>query len=199
MPDDVSTTALDHAAFKTGSDAHLQPVNSASSPVFALPGLRSLHAHSASDNWYFAYGSNMNPARMQARGLTVLEVMQGRLPGYSLCFNKRAADRAPGRAYANIRYQRDGLVEGVLYRLQCANEIRKLDHFEGTPIYYSRERLAVIAPHGVQPAWVYIANPAFREEGLLPSVDYLAHLLAGRELLSEAYWSTLSALPFHPD
>ena len=46
---------------------------------------------------------------------------------------------------------------------------------------------------------MYIANPAFREEGLLPSEDYLAHLLAGRELLSEAYWSALAALPFHPD
>ncbi len=199
MPDDVSTTALDHAALKTASDVHLQPVNSASSPVFALPGLRSLHAHSAWDNWYFAYGSNMNPARMQARGLTVLEALPGHLPGYSLCFNKRAADRAPGRAYANIRHQHGSVVEGVLYRLQDAGEIAKLDHFEGTPIYYSRERLTIVAAHGLQPAWVYIANPAFRAEGLLPSADYLAHLLAGRELLSEAYWSALSALAFHPD
>ena len=78
-------------------------------------------------DWYFAYGSNMNPARMQARGLSVSEVLPGRLPGYGLCFDKRAADRAPGRAYANIRYQRDGVVEGVLYRLQGADEIAKLE------------------------------------------------------------------------
>ena len=83
--------------------------------------------------WYFAYGSNMNPARMQARGLSVVEALSGRLPGYGLCFNKRAMDRAPGRAYANIRHQRDAVVEGVLYRLQDADEIAKLDHFEGTP------------------------------------------------------------------
>ena len=149
--------------------------------------------------WYFAYGSNMNPARMQARGLNVLEALPGRLPGYQLCFNKRAMDRAPGRAYANIQHARDGVVEGVLYRLQGAGEIAKLDHFEGTPIYYSRECLPILAAQGTQPAWVYIANPAFREEGLLPSEDYLAHLLAGRELLSDAYWSALAALPFHPD
>jgi cation transport regulator ChaC len=199
MPDDVSTTALDHAALKTGWDAHLQPVNSASSPVFALPSLRSLRAHSTWGNWYFAYGSNMNPARMQTRGLTVLEALSGHLPGYSLCFNKRATNRAPGRAYANIRHQRDSVVEGVLYRLPDAGEITKLDHFEGTPIFYSRECLPIVTGHGVQPAWVYIANPAFREEGLLPSADYLAHLLAGRELLSEAYWTVLAALPCHPD
>lgn len=149
--------------------------------------------------WYFAYGSNMNALRMQARGLNVVEALSGGLPGYRLCFNKRAMDRAVGRAYANIQHARDGLVEGVLYRLQDAGEIAKLDHFEGTPIYYSRECLPIVTAHGVQPAWVYIANPAFRENGLLPTVDYLAHLLAGRELLSEDYWSALAALPCHPD
>ncbi len=49
---------------------------------------------------YFAYGSNMNPARMQARGLSVCEALAGRLPGYVLCFNKRATGlgvyRQPG-------------------------------------------------------------------------------------------------------
>ncbi|HBX54893.1 gamma-glutamylcyclotransferase family protein [Pseudomonas sp. UBA2684] len=147
--------------------------------------------------WYFAYGSNMNPARMQARGLHVLEAMRGRLAGYALCFNKRAHDR-PGYAYANICYQRDGLVEGVLYRLAALEEIAKLDPFEGTPIYYSRERLPIVTAQGVQPAWVYIANPAFRQEGLLPASDYLAHLLAGREFLSEGYYSALSALASQP-
>lgn len=150
-------------------------------------------------SWYFAYGSNMNPARMQSRGLTVTETLPGRLPGYGLCFNKRAMDRAPGRAYANIRHQPGGVVEGVLYRLLGDNEIAKLDPFEGTPFYYSRERLPIVTAQGVQAAWVYIANPAFRQEGLLPGADYLAHLLAGREWLSEAYWMALAAWPTHPD
>lgn len=147
--------------------------------------------------WYFAYGSNMNPARMRARGLSVGEAMAGRLPGYALCFNKRAVDR-PGCAYANIRHQRDGVVEGVLYRLSTLDEIAKLDPFEGTPVYYSRERLPILSARGVQPAWVYIANPVFREDGLLPARDYLEHLLAGREFLSAAYWSTLAAWPSQP-
>ena len=179
MPGDVSTPALDPAALNTG--------------------FRALPAHSTGGNWYFAYGSNMNPARMQARGLMVLEALAGHLPNYRLCFNKRAADRAPGRAYANIQHARDALVEGVLYRLADADEIAKLDHFEGTPVYYSRECLPIVTAQGVQAAWVYVANPAFREEGLLPSADYLAHLLAGRGLLSEAYWAELSAWPCHPD
>ncbi|NQD91736.1 gamma-glutamylcyclotransferase [Pseudomonas sp. CrR25] len=148
-------------------------------------------------SWYFAYGSNMNPRRMQERGLTVREALPGRLPGFALCFNKRAVDR-PGCAYANIRHQRDGVVEGVLYRLAELDEVAKLDPFEGAPIFYSRERLAILAGHGVQPAWVYIANPAFREDGLLPARDYLEHLLAGRAFLSDAYWSALAAWPSQP-
>ncbi|QEY63980.1 gamma-glutamylcyclotransferase [Metapseudomonas lalkuanensis] len=149
-------------------------------------------------SFYFAYGSNMNPARMRSRGLVFSEAMAGRLEGYALCFDKRAHDR-PGRSYANIRYQRDGVVEGVLYRLAHEDEIWKMDPFEGTPILYSRERMPVMTAQGVQPAWVYVANPAMREEGLWPTRSYLEHLLAGREFLSRAYWDSLVAVPAHAD
>ncbi|UCO96591.1 gamma-glutamylcyclotransferase [Metapseudomonas lalkuanensis] len=149
-------------------------------------------------SFYFAYGSNMNPARMRSRGLVFSEAMAGRLEGYALCFDKRAHDR-PGRSYANIRYQRDGVVEGVLYRLAHEDEIWKMDPFEGTPIFYSRERMPVMTAQGVQPAWVYVANPAMREEGLWPTRSYLEHLLAGREFLSRAYWDSLVAVPAHAD
>lgn len=148
--------------------------------------------------YYFAYGSNMNPARMRSRGLQFDEALAGQLRGFALCFNKRAHDR-PERSYANIRYQRDGVVEGVLYRLSHADEIRKMDPFEGTPIFYSRERMHVITAQGVIAAWVYVANPAMREEGLWPTRAYLEHLLAGREFLSESYWQALAAVPAHHD
>lgn len=143
-------------------------------------------------SYYFAYGSNMNPLRMQARGLRVEEAMAARLPGYALCFNKRAHDH-PGRAYANIRHQPGGVVEGVLYRLTSGDEILKMDPFEGTPIYYSRERMWVETAQGTIAAWLYVANPAWRQEGLSPSVSYLSHLLAGREWLSADYWAVLAA------
>ncbi|HSC84269.1 MAG TPA: gamma-glutamylcyclotransferase family protein [Pseudomonas sp.] len=142
--------------------------------------------------YYFAYGSNMNPARMQARGLLVEEAMAGQLPGFALCFNKRAHDH-PGRAYANIRHQPGARVEGVLYRLAAASEILKMDPFEGTPVFYSRERMAVHTGRGPIAAWVYVANPAWRAEGLAPSRAYLAHLLAGRPHLSADYWAELAA------
>lgn len=144
--------------------------------------------------YYFAYGSNMNPARMQARGLAVEQALAGRLAGYRLCFDKRAHDH-PGRAYANIRHQAGGVVEGVLYRLADEHELLKLDVYEGTPIFYSRERMPIDTQHGPIGAWLYIANPVWRSEGLAPSRAYLEHLLAGRPYLSEPYWAALAATP----
>ena len=44
-------------------------------------------------------------------------------------------------------------------------------------------------------AWTYIAQPAYVREGLLPTRDYLAKLLAGRSFLSESYWMELSRQP----
>jgi hypothetical protein len=43
----VKTTALEHAALKTGSICSFTQVNSAFSPFFALPDRRSLRFHSA--------------------------------------------------------------------------------------------------------------------------------------------------------
>src|SRR5690606_18217542 len=44
----AKTTALGYAALKTGSECSFTAVNSASSPVFALPNLRSLRSCSHS-------------------------------------------------------------------------------------------------------------------------------------------------------
>lgn len=144
-------------------------------------------------HWYFAYGSNMNPQRMHSRGLLFDQLLPGRLEGYELCFNKRAHDR-PGTAYANIRHRQAAVVEGVLYRLVDASEIFKMDPFEGTPVFYSRERMPILTAQGVLPGWVYVANPAWRSEGLQPTRAYLEHLLAGRDFVSEAYWQALSSV-----
>ena len=145
-------------------------------------------------SYYFAYGSNMNPARMRARGLSFVDLWAARLPGYGLRFNK-AAHNQPGVAYANIVPTSNSCVEGVLYALASEGDIDKMDHFEGTPVRYSRECLEVSGDFGGQSAWVYLANPAFVCEGLLPQSRYLEHLLAGRAYLSSAYLDFLRQQP----
>lgn len=143
--------------------------------------------------FYFAYGSNMNPARMAERGLAVVEAMPGRLDDMALRFNKRSR-RDPRWACANIAWCRGETVEGVLYRLADEHQIYRMDPFEGAPFYYSRERFTVRLGDGLSvPAWTYVANRAHIDDSIQPLRWYLEHLLAGRDFLSPAYVARLSA------
>jgi hypothetical protein len=49
------------------------------------------------------------------------------------------------------------------------------------------------------PGWVYVANPAWRSDGLRPTRGYLEHLLAGREHLSQSYWQLLANTLVHEE
>ncbi len=144
--------------------------------------------------YYFAYGSNMDAARMQARELRVTGAVAGRLAGFGLRFNKRSRHN-PTWACANIIYAPEERVEGVLYQLANPEEIAKLDPHEGTPVYYSREYFAIEVAGGLQPAWTYVANPASIDNRLQPARWYLEHLLAGRAFLSDEYYARLLATP----
>lgn len=149
---------------------------------------------------YFAYGSNMDPARMRARAVPFVAACPGALRDHCLVFDKRAG--GAGIGHANVRYQRGATVHGVLYRLSHADAIVGLDPFERTPINYGREVFLIEAPSepdadakGCVPAWTYIGNPGVLAEGLLPEHEYLAHLLAGAPLLPADYLAMLRAQP----
>lgn len=142
--------------------------------------------------YYFAYGSNMNPDRVAARGLTVVSVAGAVLEGVSLAFNKRSRDHTTG--HANIVYAPSTCVEGVLYGLRDADQIQRMDRFEKTPVNYSRERVIVRTAAGAQAAWTYVANRAVIVEGLKPARAYLNHLLAGRCYLSPEYYDWLAGV-----
>lgn len=144
-------------------------------------------------DYYFAYGSNMNPQRMRARGLHFAAYQAGSLRGYTLSFNKRAHNKT-GIAYANISYRQGDIVEGVLYALSPDSPISVMDPFEGTPVRYSRELFPVETDGGVIWAWVYVANPAYIADALQIEENYLAHLLSAGDLISEDYRARLSAL-----
>ncbi|MBD3645978.1 MAG: gamma-glutamylcyclotransferase, partial [Pseudomonadales bacterium] len=66
--------------------------------------------------YYFAYGSNMNPARVEYRGLRVEDYEGGVLHDYELAFNKRSV-KHKGAASANVMAIQGGRVEGVIYKL----------------------------------------------------------------------------------
>lgn len=143
---------------------------------------------------YFAYGSNMNPERVRERGLEVVQVAAAHLDGVRLTFDKCSAEH-PGAGHACLAFAAGERVEGVLYWLAGDDDIARMDRFERTPVNYSREAVVVSTAQGAVTAWTYHANPAVRQPGLRPPRAYLAHLLAGRMYLSDAYYRTLAAWP----
>jgi len=151
--------------------------------------------------WYFAYGSNMNPARVRARGLEFRRVLAGWLPGYQMVFNKQSKDH-PDCGHANLvrassgsAYQHVRGAEGVLYELLGESMIVRMDPFERAPINYSREHIFVQSAAGPIATWTYFANPALLRDNLRPSRAYLEHLLAGKPYLSQSYYQMLKSQP----
>jgi gamma-glutamylcyclotransferase len=149
--------------------------------------------------WYFAYGSNMNPARLADQRLKERAVemgprIGGRLDGWRLVFNKVA--RAPaGAAAGNIAPAPGETVHGTLNQMPDAG-LAVLDIWEGVAGgHYERRTVAVARADTGEAveAVVYVALKV--GEGLRPTRAYLGHLLAGRDLLPADYWETLSATP----
>ena len=142
--------------------------------------------------WYFAYGSNMNPARVAARIGPVRRSLAGVLHDHALRFDK--ASRLAGIGHANVVPRPGDSVEGALFELEQPGQIRRMDPFEGYPYEYDRHRLPVVTHEGSIDAWVYIAAPGTTAASLRPAREYLEHLLAGEAFLSAAYHARLSAV-----
>ncbi|MFT5211287.1 MAG: gamma-glutamylcyclotransferase [Flavobacterium sp.] len=150
---------------------------------------------SEDQHYYFAYGSNMNPVRVEKRGLHTGSITSGILEGYYLSFNKRSVVHS-GAASANIIQQTSQAsiprrVEGVVYQLEDEHQIELMDPFEGYPVRYDRILVNVQTLEGEKSVWTYTANAEYIQEGLLPNRWYLDHLLAGKPYLSEKYYQEL--------
>ena len=146
---------------------------------------------------YFAYGSNMDPARVVDRGIRFTQISSAVLADYVLRFNKRSRNQK-GAGHANIVVELGGRVEGVLYQLESPNEIEKMDVFEHVPTNYTREVVSVETQTDTLDVWTYFANPEVVLSGLKPPRWYLAHLLSGRAYLSDRYIEMLESVKCAP-
>lgn len=102
---------------------------------------------------YFAYGSNMNPARMARRCPESSVFGPGVLHDYRLV-ERRTAD---------IESLNGGEVHGVLYRVTAA-DLESLDRYEGHPYAYRRMELEVESAGQTYRAFVYEMTEATRAE-----------------------------------
>lgn len=135
--------------------------------------------------FYFAYGSNMNPHRMIKRGAFFYRFGFGILHGWEMKINKKTISGTHG--YANIVPNEKKNVEGIIYQLK-PHALLRLDLYEGYPTHYNKTMLPVLTSDGkILDAVVYIANPEQVVSGLFPTQEYLDHLLIGGKYLSKKY------------
>ena len=134
---------------------------------------------------YFAYGSNMNEERMKERDINFTSRQFAKLTGYVLAFNKKA--KAGNYTFANIKKSEIDCVEGILYEFPD-NDILKLDKAEGYPYHYNKIEIIVFdKDENPIKAITYIAQKDKVVEGLFPTTNYINHLLAGKDILSNSY------------
>jgi hypothetical protein len=146
--------------------------------------------------WYFAYGANMSSDVFEVRrGMGALDKRTGRLHGFSLVFNQ------PGipwiePAFANIRSNPDGEVQGVLWQIS-AEDFAKLDIQEGGGDAYERLTVKVNTTLGPVEAYTYITHNVI--PGLKPSGRYLDLLIdGGLDVgLDPEYIAALERTDFH--
>ena len=120
---------------------------------------------------YFAFGSNLNTARMESRCPDCRLVGPATLPGW----------RIVERLYADIEAGR-GAVRGVLYGVS-GYDLARLDAYEGAPHVYARR--VVMVWHGGRQyrAFTYIMTPGIARlrAGVSFPEDYRAICAAGAE------------------
>ena len=149
--------------------------------------------------WYFAYGSNMNVARLldgrlAQKGVGMGARIGGRLDGWELAFNKIGRAQK-GFGAGNILLAPGKVVHGTLNEMPDAG-FDVLDVWEGVAGgHYERRTLPVVrADIGeTVDAIAYVA--LLVGKGLRPTREYLGHLLAGQDLLPADYWAWLKATP----
>ena len=124
-----------------------------------------------SSPFYYAYGSNMSTARLQARIERALPVGRARWPDMELAFNKVGVD---GSGKANLVARPGASAWGVLFELH-PDDWPRLDDFEPG---YERTGCSVQVDSGeLVEAQVYLAIPPFEETA--PHDWYRDHLLTG--------------------
>jgi cation transport regulator ChaC len=143
--------------------------------------------------YYFAYGSNMDISRLETRiGANNFNIIgRGILKDYELKFNKIKDD---GSAAANVELLKGSRTEGLLFEINPSQNqvLDKLDGYEGVSTkHYFRRMIDIEFENTTVQAFIYIAHKSKTVNGIFPTKEYLAHLLASKPYLSTYYYQKL--------
>ncbi len=124
---------------------------------------------------YFAYGSNMHPARLRRRVPSAEAMGVVNLSGYRLHFHKLGADGSGKCNIIRTHHTADS-VHGVLYVMEAVHK-PLLDEAEGEG--YRVDTLAVAAARGELETFAYIAEAQYINDTLKPYGWYKELVLRG--------------------
>ena len=150
---------------------------------------------------YFAYGSNLDPARMNGRCPTAKFVCRAALPNHRLCFPR--AGGMPAHGVAGIAVCCSSSTWGVIYEVP-EFDMKSLDKAEG----YHPERMPEDNSYNREPCQVLqegdharpIAAQAYfavaQPNPPLPSATYMCHIIEGARYwhLPDEYIAELEAI-----
>lgn len=142
--------------------------------------------------YYFAYGSNMDPAQIRRRCPSARFVDIACLADHRLAFTRRSGRRRSG--VADVVAAPDETVWGIVYRLLRVRDIEVLDRAEGfepgrrrAQRYVRETRIVGLGPNAeidaAKPRSVNIYIARRQKNPPPPSAAYLAQLARGAE-----YW-----------
>ena len=136
---------------------------------------------------YFAYGSNLSTARLQAedRAPSARRVGTASLSRHKLAWNKRGADGSGKCTLCPTESRADG-VWGVLWEIDAA-DVARLDQAEGPG--YERVEVVVVTANQAMSAFTYRARVSHLDDSLRPARWYRDLVVAGsREHGLPAAW-----------
>jgi hypothetical protein len=151
--------------------------------------------------WYFAYGSNMQPATFAGRrGITPSRALAARLPDWRLVLDKKPLIPI-GTSFANLRREPGTATYGVAYEIGT-DDLAHVDLTEGVLIgNYTRVEVVVnvlVEPSdGGAPTRAFTLVSDMIAPELLPSDHYMALLIEGAEThgLPAEWIAMLRAVP----
>lgn len=125
---------------------------------------------------YFAYGSNLLPARLSARCSSSRKVGRARAHGYALDFSMPGAD---GSGKATLTRTSGAVTPGALYEI-ADDDLAILDHYEGRGRAYDRLDALEVEVDDLRDRVAAISYVAItRDLRQVPFDWYLALVLAG--------------------
>jgi hypothetical protein len=147
--------------------------------------------------WYFAYGSNMQPATFAGRrGIVPSRSRPARAPGWRLVLDKPPLVPI-AESFANLIADAEAETFGVLYEI-TSDDLAHIDLTEGVLIdNYRRIEIVTLALDGGEPTPAFTLTTGAQAPELRPSDRYMALLIEGAEThgLPAEWIAMLRAVP----